>query len=240
MKPLALSAAEFTPTSASTIVGSAVNFNGSATDPYGKLGFAWTFGDGGTGTGSSPNHTYAAPGSYTVRMTPKDALTGSTATPVEHTVTVSKSPQTITFTPAAPGSATVGGSTYTVAATASSGLPVSFSSGTPPVCSVVGSAVSFVGVGTCTIDANQAGNSNYDAAPQAQQSFALSKGSQTITFTSTARSSATVGGPTYTVAATASSGLPVSFTIDAASSSVCSISGATVSFVGPGTCTIDA
>ena len=238
MKPLALSAAEFTPTSASTIVGSAVNFNGSATDPYGKLGFAWTFGDGGTGTGSSPNHTYAAPGSYTVRMTPKDALTGSTATPVEHTVTVSKSPQTITFTSAAPGSATVGGSTYTVAATASSGLPVSFSSGTPPVCSVVGSAVSFVGVGTCTIDANQAGNSNYDAAPQAQQSFALSKGSQTITFTSTARSSATVGGPTYTVAATASSGLPVSFS--SGTPPVCSVSGSTVSFLAAGTCTTDA
>jgi PKD domain len=240
MKPLALSAAEFTPTSASTVVGSAVNFKGSATDPYGELGFAWTFGDGGTGTGSSPSHTYAAPGSYTVRMTPKDALTGSTVTPVEHTVTVSKSPQTIMFTSAAPGSATVGGPTYTVTATASSGLPVSFSSATPSVCSLSGSTVSFLAAGMCTIHANQAGNSNYDAAPQTQQSFAVGKGSQTITFTSTAPSATTVGGTPYTVTATASSGLPVSFTIDAASSSVCSISGATVSFVGPGMCTIDA
>ncbi|HZL47916.1 MAG TPA: PKD domain-containing protein [Solirubrobacteraceae bacterium] len=238
MKPLALSAAGFTPTSATTIVGSAVNFNGSATDPYGKLGFAWTFGDGGTGTGSSPSHTYAAPGSYTVRMTPKDALTGSTATPVEHTVTVSKSPQTITFTSAAPGSATVGGSTYTVAATASSGLPVSFSSGTPSVCSVVGSAVSFVGVGTCTIDANQAGDADFGAAPQVQQSFAVGKGSQTIAFTSATPGSATVGGSTYTVAATASSGLPVPFS--SATPSVCSVSGSTVSFLAAGMCTIDA
>jgi PKD domain len=174
MKPLALSAAEFTPTSASTIVDAAVNFNGSATDPYGKLGFAWTFGDGGTGTGSSPSHMYAAPGSYTVTMTPKDALTGSTATPVEHTVTVSKSPQTITFTSAAPGSATVGGAPYTATAKASSRLPVYFSSATPSVCSLSGSTVSFLAVGTCTIDADQPGSGEYEPAPQVQQSFAVS------------------------------------------------------------------
>jgi PKD repeat protein len=240
MKPLALSAAEFTPTSASTTVGSTVNFKGSATDPYGQLDFAWTFGDGGTGTGSSPNHTYAAPGSYTVTMTPKDALTGSTATPVEHTVTVSKSPQTITFTSAAPGSATVGGSTYTVAATASSGLPVSFTIDAPSssVCSISGATVSFVGPGTCTIDANQAGDADFGAAPQMQQSFAVGKGSQTITFTSATPGSATVGGTPYTVTATASSGLPVSFS--SATPSVCSLSGSTVSFLAVGMCTIDA
>jgi CSLREA domain-containing protein len=33
--------------------------------------------------------------------------------------------------------------------------------------------VSFVGAGTCTINANQAGNANYNAAPQAQQSFGV-------------------------------------------------------------------
>ena len=240
MKPLALSAAGFTPTSASTTVGSTVNFKGSATDPYGQLGFAWTFGDGGTGTGSSPSHTYAAPGSYTVRMTPKDALTGSTATPVEHTVTVSKSPQAITFTSATPGSATVGGSTYTVAATASSGLPVSFTidAASSSVCSISGATVSFVGPGMCTIDANQAGDADFGAAPQVQQSLAVGKGSQTITFTSATPGSATVGGTPYTVAATAHSGLPVSFS--SGTPSVCSVSGSTVSWLAVGTCTTDA
>ena len=76
--------------------------------------------------------------------------------------------------------------------------------------------MSFIGVGTCVIDANQAGDANYNAAPQVQQSFAVGKGTQTITFTSTAPAGATVAGPTYTVTATASpSGLPVTFTIDA-------------------------
>jgi hypothetical protein len=87
MKPLALTGATFTG-SASGTVGSAASFSGSATDPYGKPAFAWTFGDGGTGTGSSPSHTYSAPGTYTVTMTPKDALTGSTASPVEHSINV--------------------------------------------------------------------------------------------------------------------------------------------------------
>src|ERR1019366_4059469 len=121
-----------------------------------------------------------------------------------------KETQLIEFTSSPPGSVTVGGSTYSVAAKASSGLPVSFSSGTPSVCSLEGSTVSFSATGTCTIDANQAGNANYDAAPQAQQSFLVGKYSQVIAFTSSVPSSATVGGSTYSVAAKASSGLPVS------------------------------
>jgi len=64
--------------------------------------------------------------------------------------------------------------------------------------------------------------------------------SQTINFTSTAPSNATTGGPTYTPTATATSGLAVTFTIDASASSVCSISGGIVSFNAVGTCVINA
>ncbi len=60
---------------------------------------------------------------------------------------------------------------------------------------------------------------------------------QTITFTSTPPSNATVGG-TYTVSATASSGLAVTFS--SATTSVCTVSGSTVSFVAAGTCTVNA
>ena len=67
------------------------------------------------------------------------------------------------------------------------------------------------------------------AAAQAQQSFAVAKGDQTIVFTSTAPSGAKVGGSTYEVAATGGgSGNPVTFTIDPSASSVCSIAGSTV------------
>jgi hypothetical protein len=91
---------------------------------------------------------------------------------------VGKGNQTITFTSTAPAGATVGGPTYTVTATASSGLTVTFTidAAATSVCSISGSTVSFTGVGTCVIDANQAGNANYNAAPQVQQSFAVGMG----------------------------------------------------------------
>ena len=64
--------------------------------------------------------------------------------------------------------------------------------------------------------------------------------SQTINFTSPAPEDATVGGPTYTPTATATSTLPVTFSIDPTATSVCSISGGEVSFLANGTCVIDA
>ncbi|MGO4598320.1 Ig-like domain repeat protein [Terrabacter sp. 2RAF25] len=150
---------------------------------------------------------------------------------------VNQQTQTITFTSSAPTSETVGGPTYAVAASATSSLPVTFTSGTSAVCSVNGSTVTFVGSGTCTVLADQAGNAAYAPATQATQSFTVAKASQAITITSAAPTNATRGG-TYTVAATATSGLAVTFS--SATSSVCTVSGSTVTFVGAGTCTIQA
>jgi alpha-tubulin suppressor-like RCC1 family protein len=153
-------------------------------------------------------------------------------------------PQTITFESTAPSNATVGGPTYPVAAKGGgSGNPVMFTidAASKSVCTISGATVSFVGVGTCTIDANQAGNTEYEAAPQAQQPVTVSKRPQAITFISTAPSNASVGGATYMVSANGgASGEPVVLTIDAASSFVCTILGSTVSFTGVGTCMIDA
>ena len=98
-------------------------------------------------------------------------------------------PQPSNFTSTAPSGALVGGATYTVGAAASSGLAVAFSidAASAGVCTISGSTVSFVGAGTCTINANQAGNGSYLAAPQKQQSFAVGLAPQTISFTSTRR-----------------------------------------------------
>jgi hypothetical protein len=153
-------------------------------------------------------------------------------------VNVGKGSQEITFSSTAPSNATVGGPTYIVEATASSRLAVSFSSETPAVCSVSVSTVSFSSAGNCTIDANQPGDVNYEEAMTKTQTFAVHQLSQSISFTSSPPSSATVGGSSYTVAATATSTLAVSFS--SATPSVCTISGPTVSFVGAGTCTVDA
>jgi hypothetical protein len=170
---------------------------------------------------------------------------------VQQSVTVKTlvQPQAITFTSTAPSGATVG-STYKVTATGGgSGKPVTFSidgSSTSGACSLSGSTVSFKAAGTCVVDANQAGNASFSAAPQVQQSFMIGAATvvltaQAITFTSTAPSGATVGG-TYTATATGGgSGKPVTFSIDSSSTSgACSLSGSTVSFNAAGTCVVDA
>jgi hypothetical protein len=181
--------------------------------------------------------SFIALGTCTVDANQAGNANYEAAPEAQQSFAVNKSLQIIQFYSSVPGSATVGGSTYTVGATATSGLAVSFSSATPSVCSLAGSTVSFIATGTCAVDANQAGNSEYAPAAQEQQSFAVSKNSQHIEFTSSAPGSATIGGPVYAVAVTATSGLAVS--LSSGTPSVCSLSGATVRFIAAGTCTVD-
>jgi hypothetical protein len=104
--------------------------------------------------------------------------------------------QAITFTSTPPSPAVVGG-TYTPTATGGgSGNPVVFSIGassTSGACSVSGTAVDLTGTGTCVVDANQAGNSQYEAAAQASQSFSITTAGPG--FTSADHASATVATP---------------------------------------------
>jgi hypothetical protein len=143
-------------------------------------------------------------------------------------------PQTITFGPL--GNEVFGAAPFTVSATATSGLAVTFAPTTPAVCSVSGDTVTLVAVGTCTIQATQAGNGTYAAATPVNQSFVVSQGSQSITFG--ALSNQVFGTAPFPLSATATSGLAVSFA--PTTPSVCAVSGATVTLVAVGTCTIQA
>ena len=71
---------------------------------------------------------------------------------------------------------------FTVTATATSGLPVSFASQTTSVCTVATATVTLIAGGTCTIQATQAGNATYAAATPVNQSFLVASTTQTITF----------------------------------------------------------
>jgi hypothetical protein len=155
---------------------------------------------------------------------------------------VTPASQTIQFTSSPPTSAVVGGPSYTVTAVASSGLAVilSIDSSASSVCtisgSLSGSMVSFIGVGTCTIDANQPGDSDYGSAQQIQQS----PSAQPISFTSTPPPAPTAGSGGYNVSTSAGGASNVDTIVVApGSESVCSVSGTVVTFIGVGTCTID-
>jgi hypothetical protein len=79
--------------------------------------------------------------------------------------------QTITFGPLADRPYTA--PDFTISATASSGLPVSFSAGANGTCSVSGNTVHVIHYGTCTITASQPGNDDYNPAPDVPQSFQI-------------------------------------------------------------------
>jgi hypothetical protein len=149
---------------------------------------------------------------------------------VSSSFSVAKGNQAITFSQ--PAAKTFGDPDFAVSATASSGLPVSFSvSGS---CTLAGSTVHVTGPGSCTLTASQPGDSNYNAAPDVAQTFAVAKASQTITFGALANK--TYGAPDFRVSARASSGLAVSF----AAGGRCTVHGSTVHLTGPGSCKVTA
>jgi hypothetical protein len=63
------------------LVGQSLSFNGSgSSDPDGDtLTYRWDFGDGTTGTGVSPVHTYKAKGTYSVSLVVNDGVQDSAA-----------------------------------------------------------------------------------------------------------------------------------------------------------------
>jgi hypothetical protein len=185
-------------------------------------------------TTSGATVTLAAAGTCTIQATQAGNANYAAATPVSQSFQVTPASQTITF--GALSNRAFGSAPFAVAATASSGLAVSFNSQTTKVCGVSGTTVTLLATGACTIQATQAGNANWAAATPVNQSFQVTQGSQTITFG--ALSNQTLGTPPFTVSATASSGFAVSFA--SATTAVCTVSGSTVTLVAAGTCTIKA
>ena len=110
--------------------------------------------------------------SYTFTVTATNSAGTGAASAASNSITPA-SPQTITFNN--PGAQTFGTTpTLTASSSAGGGYVVTFTSSTPGVCTVSGTTLTFVTAGTCTINANQAGDSSYLAAPQVSRSFAVS------------------------------------------------------------------
>jgi|GEM_PF-2333340 endonuclease/exonuclease/phosphatase family metal-dependent hydrolase len=100
----------------------------------------------------------------------------------------------------------------TLAATASSGLPVSFAVGSGPATISGGTTLSFTGAGTVSIVASQAGNGDWNPAPNVTNTFAVSKALAGVTLGGLTH--VYDGAPKSATATTDPAGLAVSLTYD--------------------------
>jgi hypothetical protein len=159
----------------------------------------------------------------------------------EYTVDLQKSNQAIGVTLGAPTSA-VYDTTFSIAATGGG-------SGNPVVIAALGACVvdsggsngsatirMTSGTGTCTVKYNQAGDGDYNAAPEVKSYTTAQKANQTINFG--ALPDKYFEDPNFGIAATATSGLAVIFTSD--TPAVCSVASSVVDLLLAGTCTIRA
>ncbi len=175
-----------------------------------------------------------AEGTVVVRASQAGDATYNAAPDVDRSFQVTaqgKLNQTITFAPLTDKNVNDG--PFTVSATASSGLPVTFSIVSGPA-TITNNTITLTGAeGTVVVRASQAGDGTYNAAPDVDRSFqvtAQGKLNQVITFAPLP--DRTFGDAPFTVNATASSGLPVTFSIVSGDATI-SNNVVTITGIGP-------
>jgi hypothetical protein len=124
--------------------------------------------------------------------------TGSGGT---NSLTLAQADQTITF--GALANTTYGDGDFTVSATASSGLDVSFAAAGQ--CTMTGNTAHITGAGSCTVTSSQTGNTNYNAAPDVDRTFSIAQASTATSVSSSNNSS--VDGESVTFTGTVTSGV---------------------------------
>jgi RHS repeat-associated protein len=162
-----------------------------------------------------------------------NGTTYASASPVSQSFNIGKANQTINFP--AISNRVYGSAPFTLSATSSSGLPVSFVWVSGNGYMTNGNTVNMTGAGPVTVAAYQSGDANYNAATQVNQSFTVTPASQTITFP--AIGTHVYGDPNFSISASASSGLPVTFSI---ASGPATVSGSWITMTGLGTVTVTA
>jgi Tol biopolymer transport system component len=139
--------------------------------------------------------TNAPFGNYSLTARVTDSA-GATTTSAPVTVTVGKLAQSISFDSVS--DKTYGDYPFSPYATASSGLPVSFSIVSGPA-TISENVVTITGTGIVTVRASQDGNEEYNAATAVDRSFNVAKASATITLSNLSQA---YDGTTKPVAAT--------------------------------------
>ncbi len=180
---------------------------------------------GGSGTGSLSYHVQSQGTTGCAIDSATGALTASSsgtcqiyarraastnydaATSSHQVITVSKIGQILNWV-SQPQAQYVAGSTYSLEATASSQLSITYSIASG-LCSLSSSIVTFSGSGDCVIQASQSGNGSYLAAATISQTVSVGKINQTMTFSPLSNRS--WGSLAFSLSATVSSQLAISY-----------------------------
>jgi hypothetical protein len=145
---------------------------------------AVTFTTSGNCSIAGPTVHLTGAGSCTITASQAGDSNYNPASDVPQSFSIAKGIQTITFAPLS--SKSFGDVDYAVSATASSSLAITFAASSN--CSIAGSTVHITGAGSCTITASQAGDSNYNSAPDVPQSLTINKAVPLVTLSCNAAS----------------------------------------------------
>ncbi|HAS46090.1 MAG TPA: hypothetical protein DCS93_36755 [Microscillaceae bacterium] len=149
-------------------------------------------------------------------------------------LTVEEANQSIQFNILPPK--TFGEASFGLQATATSGLGITFTIADPTIATINGNQVTILKAGTTTITASQAGNTNFNPASSVTQTLIVNKKDQTIEFDLGIHATKSLSSDPFVLTATASSGLPVSFT--SSDPSIVNITENVATITGSGTTTI--
>ena len=164
-----------------------------------------------SGPATIMNNTVTVTGVGTVTLVAdQNGNTNFNAAPeVTTSFTVNKATQAITF--AKPAAQSYGSQSFSLSATTSSGLPVTYSTSSTNI-AIAGNIVTILSSGSASITASQPGNDNYSAANSVTQSLAVNQATQIITV-SVPSTITYVANGSVTLYASSSSGLPVTFNL---------------------------
>jgi alpha-tubulin suppressor-like RCC1 family protein len=186
-----------------------VTYNGSATAP--------------SAIGSYSVDAIVTDANYTGNATGTLTIAAPPPPPPPPTIVMLPRAQTVLFDPIP--NHTYGDAPFSVSASATSGLPVTFAIVSGPA-TISGSTIALTGVGDVTVRAAQAGNSGF-AAASAQQSFHVSPANATITLGNLEHTFD--GAPKSATATTSPAGLAVSLTYNNAAAAPSAVGNYTVS-----------
>ena len=208
------------PQSRTNAVGTTATFSVAASGSA-PLSYQWRFNDAklsnggrisGVDTATLTNSSVQAgdAGNYTMVVTNSyGSVTSSVAV-----LAITQVAQTITFTDAL--NKAYGNVPFTLTATASSGMAVSYTSYTEMVATISGNTVTIVGAGLANIVANQSGDATYSAAPPATNLLTVSKATATVTVGNLSQTYDNT--PKIASATTTPSGLSLTVTYDGSTS----------------------